>query len=620
MRRLCLLVLLLIVFPLTSHAQDAASTYPTLSALEAVVIPARDQSALAQRLLGVETIPAPPQSAPPLAVGMQETFWATNSFEDRSFEVEATLVVLGEHIALWMDDGAADYNVANLQAIADAFDTDIYDPVRSLFGSEPNPGVDGDPRVHGLFAYGLGPGVAAYFSRRHNYPTEVVPTSNAREMLFYNMDTIGNALGNTDILVSITAHEFQHMIRSNVDSNEYGWMDEGFSTFTQSFVGLPDTGSAVSFLNSPGTQLNTWNEGPNRAPDYGASLLWTTYLYDRFGVKGMQAISNETANGFVGIERALGDTNVLFADWVMANFLNDVSLGDGVYGYTDLTFLPSPRHTEVNAYPYAETRMSNQYATQYFVLKGLDGLSEITIDVTAPVETQLAPTTPLDGQWVWYSHRGDDSDMRLTRAFDLTSVTSATLEYDLWFHTENLWDYGYVMVSTDGTTWTPLATPHTTTDDPHFNAYGPGYTGRSGGNEEQSIWVRESISLDTYTGQPVFVRFEIIYDDAINQPGMLIDNVAIPEIGYFGDFETDGGGFEAEGWVRTDNRLPQQVWVQTARRFGQETELQRWSLADGRGTYTIDLGPGADDVVLAISPYAPVTTVPAELTISVDAR
>ena len=54
------------------------------------------------------------------------------------------------------------------------------------------------------------------------------------------------------------------------------------------------------------------------------------------------------------------------------------------------------------------------------------------------------------------------------------------------------------MVSTDGgATWTPITTTRTTDEDPHGNAYGPGYTGQSGG------WVQESIDLTPYVGQQI---------------------------------------------------------------------------------------------------------------------
>jgi hypothetical protein len=38
---------------------------------------------------------------------------------------------------------------------------------------------------------------------------------------------------------------------------------------------------------------------------------------------------------------------------------------------------------------------------------------------------------------------------------------------------------------------------------------------------------------------------------------MLLDDLALQEIDYFVDFEEDTGGWQADGWVRIQNVLPQ---------------------------------------------------------------
>jgi len=78
-----------------------------------------------------------------------------------------------------------------------------------------------------------------------------------------------------------------------------------------------------------------------------------------------------------------------------------------------------------------------------------------------------------------------------------------------------------------------------------------------------------------YAGQSILVRFQMITDDAINQPGIAIDDVRIPEIGYVSDFELDDGGWEAEGWIRMDNVLPQQAWVTLSAGLGHTGPAQR---------------------------------------------
>jgi hypothetical protein len=46
-------------------------------------------------------------------------------------------------------------------------------------------------------------------------------------------------------------------------------------------------------------------------------------------------------------------------------------------------------------------------------------------------------------------------------------------------------------------------------------------------------------------------------DAAVNGEDMLIDDVSVDAINYFSDFESDKGGWDANGFVRVQNALPQ---------------------------------------------------------------
>jgi hypothetical protein len=252
------------------------------------------------------------------------------------------------------------------------------------------------------------------------------------------------------------------------------------------------------------------------------------------------------------------------------------------------------------------------------LLTNLEGGDTLHIGIDAPTDVGLIASEAAQGRF-WYSNRGDVSDTTLTRAFDLTGVTSATLNYRLWHHTERSWDYGYVLVSADdGATWDILETPHTTTDNPHGAAYGAGYNGVSGGGDTP-VWIDESASLDAYAGQTIQLRFEMITDDGVNQPGMAVDDIAIPEIGYSSDFEADDGGWLPQGWLLTDNRLPQEMWVQAAQIDGDDVTVTRWR-AQGGGDWQLPLEAGTQQVLLAVSGLAPVTTIPMPYTLTVGAE
>jgi immune inhibitor A len=70
-------------------------------------------------------------------------------------------------------------------------------------------------------------------------------------------------------------------------------------------------------------------------------------------------------------------------------------------------------------------------------------------------------------------------------------------------------------------------------------------------------WIEEKVDLSEYAGKNIFVRFEYITDAAVNGEGFLLDDVAVEAAGYRSDFEADDGGWQAEGFVRVQNVLPQ---------------------------------------------------------------
>jgi hypothetical protein len=120
-----------------------------------------------------------------------------------------------------------------------------------------------------------------------------------------------------------------------------------------------------------------------------------------------------------------------------------------------------------------------------------------------------------------------------------------------WYDIEKDWDYLHVAASTDGVTWDLLTTPSGTDYNPIGASYGWSYTGQSNG------WIEEEVDLSQYAGQKVQLRFEYITDMAVNGEGFLLDDVRIDAINYQTDFETDDGGWEAAGFARVDNTLPQ---------------------------------------------------------------
>jgi immune inhibitor A len=343
------------------------------------------------------------------------------------------------------------------------------------------------------------------------------------------------------------------------------------------------------------------------------------YLADRFGTDPITAIVQSPANGIDGIDAVLQEEGssfeTIFGDWVAANAIGDTSVGDGRYGYQTADINPAPDR-RIDQYPTNYSAGVNQYGTDYVVLEPEEGLQgELQLIFHGRPSVQLLPTEPTSGQDLWWSNRGDAGYSYLEREFDLTDVSQAALDYNLWYEIEDGWDYAYVRVSTDGgQTWAFLRGAHMTDDNPVGNALGVGYTGYSGLSGDTSgsdaEWVNESLDLTPYCGGKVLLRFEYVTDDAVNEPGLCLDDLRLDAIGFADDAESDAG-WTASGFIRNDNRLTQGYLVQaiTYTTTG-NVEVQRIAVdASGRGELNVDgLGGQVQQVVLTISGLAPVTT------------
>jgi hypothetical protein len=392
----------------------------------------------------------------------------------------------------------------------------------------------------------------------------VNPFSNEREMFYINLDVTQPGTKGYD---STLAHEFQHMIHWANDSNEDTWVSEGFSTLAEYLNGYGPGSYSESYLRASDTQLTAWalTDQPT-FPHYGASYLFSLYFWEHFGEDAVWGVVAEQADGAAGFNVLLASQQLsfddVFADWIVANCLDDAEVAEGRYGYEGLDLSPLQFSAEYRTYPIRQKDTIHQYGADYILLEG-EGDLRVTFQGTPDV--RAVPNRPHSGRYQWWSNYGDESDMTLTRAFDLSGLEKATLEVWRWFDIEEGWDYAYVEVSVDeGQRWQILAGDHTTEFNPNGNAFGVGYTGRSGGGQEP-VWVKERIDLSPYTGQEILLRFEYITDGAVNHPGLCVDNVAILELGYLDGVEAEPSteaDWEAAGFVRTDNHLEQRFVVQ----------------------------------------------------------
>ena len=584
-------------------------------------LPARDLADLAARL--IPSLGDPLLTCRPVnvqhKVGDKESFWISDQSADGGREIEATLRCITPHLYMWLEDGL-EVSQEDLESSARVFEELTYPTNHRYFGLERSPGIDGD--VHLSVLNASFQGASGYFNSADGYSCRIYPYSNEREMVYINVEAVRPG---TSAYQSTLAHEFQHIIHWHADPNEETWVNEGASELATSLNGFKENGRITAFAQSPDTQLNTWGEGTSSSYEhYGAAHLMVLYFYERFDEGVLRDLISCQDKGIAGFDAILGRHGTgytfedLYADWVVANYLDDVSIGDvsiggGKYGYRtlskELEFSLAGSHAQ---YPASESDTVHQFGTDYVEILPNEG--DVAIEFEGASTVHLVANQPYDGEYQWWSNRGDLSDTKLTRAFDLRGVEKATLEYALWYDIEPGWDYAYVEVSTDGGhKWSILRGHHSTDFNPNGIGFGWAYTGISGEGQGPH-WVREQVDLTPYVGQEVQVRFEYVTDDAVNRDGLCIDDIAVPEIGYHSGAEEDDddGGWVGEGFVRTDNILPQRFLVQVIEfsGSGKEVEVHRIPLEEDRHGRIIIEGFGSriERVVLVISGITPLTT------------
>ncbi len=612
--------------PGEEHAQPTPTPLPLpegrgrLTVLEAtrVPLPTRDLRVLAMRFnpeLG-EVPPIVNPTPPSYEVGDIRTFYVTDTDNNRHFQIEAELRYKTEHTYFWFERDVR-VNMDEVREAARFFEEQIYPTNRRIFGEEWEPGVDNDPHITFLHARGLGSSVAGYFSSADSFPRSVSPYSNEMDMFYINLDATEPG---DPFYLDVIAHEFQHMIHWYQDRNEETWLNEGLSVLAEVANGFHMGGFLTIFLSNPDLQLTGWDD-ENSTPHYGAAGLFAYYFYEHFGEEAVRRLARHPKNGMDSFDAVLADlgwnmTSVdLFADWVVANLVNNPKLGDGRFGYRSEVTERADVEQTISDYPSILDGSVAQYGTDYI---RLEGEGTVTVSFRGMDVNRVAPVEPYSGQFVMWSNRGDDSDSLLYTEVDLTNAVTATLTFWTWYDIEELWDFAYVVVSTDGGKhWEMLESPRMTRENPYGNNLGVGYTGVSGeGNTPE--WVQERIDLSPYIGQKILLGFEYVTDDAFTRPGFFVDDVRVEGAGLADDFERPLSGWVQKGFLRTDTYVPQRYIVQVIQVNGDRmAPVQRYVVVEGERLEFAVENIDKWDTYLAISAFAPLSWEVADYSLSI---
>jgi hypothetical protein len=167
---------------------------------------------------------------------------------------------------------------------------------------------------------------------------------------------------------------------------------------------------------------------------------------------------------------------------------------------------------------------------------------------------------PHSGVYYWYSDGVSWSWFRLNQIFSIPE-TGATLNFWTYYEIEEDWDYGYVEVhdlDTDqwytisglGTTSTPPEIQDNPNCEPNqFEPYGyslmkrwNAFTGFSGDMYE------EEMDLTPFANHPIELYFTYWTDPYVLELGWYVDDIEIPEIGFFDDVESGPNEWTCNGW------------------------------------------------------------------------
>lgn len=234
---------------------------------------------------------------------------------------------------------------SQLQVLLSLFDATIYPRVTAAYGEPWNPGIDDDAKITLLFTE-MNNGVGGYFRFDDESSIARESRSNEREMLYMNV-----LYADQYVTREFMAHELVHLIQYNQKTRVTGvrenvWLGELLAELGPRLAGLNDTrytgtnleDRVQEFIKDPNNSLTEWD---NTNADYSAVALFGHYLYSQYGIaplrealrspfKGVDALNDGLAKAGVGVT-----TSQAFANWAIANVVNDCAVEGGEYCYDD---------------------------------------------------------------------------------------------------------------------------------------------------------------------------------------------------------------------------------------------------------------------------------------------
>ncbi|MFN8176760.1 MAG: FlgD immunoglobulin-like domain containing protein [bacterium] len=311
------------------------------------------------RTLPCDQTPVGPPPNPQVGDSWNWYLWRLNGFPTADLR-SCTVRGMGAHCYVVVEDSQwnVHMNQAQVDSVVDAFenhslghwpDQGIWQLDTTNFGLPPD-NLDQDPRVYFVY-YDFDIAADGFFWAFDQECDDVAQFhSNETDVVYLN-DSDFDPAGS--YMTAVLAHEFEHLIQYNYDQDEAGWVDEGIAEVAMWLYGHPDTIS--QFNTNPDHSLTTFN---GNWYDYIKSYLFNLYFYERYGGQAaMWNLVHQPLNGIQGYDAVLDQLGYtanfpdVFSDWVVANYLDDTTIGDGRFGYAGETLPPFNPFVTYTTYP-----------------------------------------------------------------------------------------------------------------------------------------------------------------------------------------------------------------------------------------------------------------------------
>lgn len=302
--------------------------------------------------------------------------WSLNGYPEATL-MNCTVRGSSEHAWIVVEDSQWDVKVtqADVDTVLNYFENEsvgefptqgIWDLNTSHYGMPPDH-LDQDGKVYIVY-YDFDVSSDGFFwSYDQACDGTAAFASNECDALYMNCSD-NSPSGN--YMVGVLAHEFEHVIHYEQDVNEASWVDEGCAELAMWLFGFPDTISM--FNNNPDNTLTVWN---GNWADYIKTYLWMLYFYEQFG--GQAAVFDlvaEPANSIAGFTNFFTNHGFsapfshYFAQWTVANYLDEPGVGFGEFGYTGDDLPPFATTAQHSMFPVTQSATVQHWAADYVKL------------------------------------------------------------------------------------------------------------------------------------------------------------------------------------------------------------------------------------------------------------